>query len=224
MWTRPRRWRSAVATVVDNLAWAGRPWAASACFPTSRPTSSTTQRGMTSRTPRGAPALWRRQVRHHSPRSMIFRTRAFDAVVCGSPVALALSRPTCLPDVGTNDADMKTIAVENGSQRRSAGRHGRQPHRPAKRGCGGTSPRWRRYSRRCPASASAPVQHAQVPPRGHSPCSSRLRGGRCPRRAHAERAAARRQVVGISDAAGYLYDEAGLPVDALFRRWRLRAW
>jgi glutamate dehydrogenase (NAD(P)+) len=128
------------------------------------------------------------------------------------------------PDVGTNDADMKTIAIENGLDSvvskpadmggnridqlgAAAGGviialHALLQEMPRLR----VLPQWTHL--RLPALEALTViiqgfgavgGHAAHLLRQHLPGA---------------------KVIGISDAAGYLYDEAGLPVEALFRLWQ----
>jgi glutamate dehydrogenase (NAD(P)+) len=130
------------------------------------------------------------------------------------------------PDVGTSDADMKLIAVENGldsavSKPADMGGNRIDELGAAARGVVialevllaempglAALPQFARLRVPAPAELTVMVQGfgavgAHV---------ARILGERVPGA----------RVVGISDATGYLYDPRGLPVAELFRRWRER--
>jgi len=128
------------------------------------------------------------------------------------------------PDVGTSDADMKLIAVENGldsavSKPADLGGNRIDELGAAARG----------------VVVALEVLLAEMPRLAALPQFARLRvpapaeltvmvQGFGAVGAHAARLIGERlpgaRVVGISDATGCLYDPRGLPVDELFRRWR----
>jgi glutamate dehydrogenase (NAD(P)+) len=129
------------------------------------------------------------------------------------------------PDVGTNDADMKTIAIENGLDSAVS--------KPADMG-------GNRIDQLGAAAGGVVIALeallAEMPRLTTLPHFSRLRvpapdavtiliQGFGAVGAHAARLLRQRlpaaRVIGISDATGYLYDEAGLPVDQLFGLWEM---
>lgn len=128
------------------------------------------------------------------------------------------------PDVGTSDADMKLIAIENGldsavSKPADMGGNRIDELGAAARGVVialevlleemprlTALPQFAR--RRVPVPAELTVMIQGFGAVGAH--AARLVGERIPGA----------RVVGISDATGCLYDHAGLPVDELFRRWR----
>jgi glutamate dehydrogenase/leucine dehydrogenase/CBS domain-containing protein len=128
------------------------------------------------------------------------------------------------PDVGTNDADMKTIAIENGLDCVVS--------KPVEMG-------GNRIDQLGAAAGGIVIAlHALVEEMPRLRVLPQFANLRVPAPhkltviiqgfgavgAHAARMVRERlpgaQVIGISDAAGYLYDEGGLPVDALFRMWQ----
>jgi glutamate dehydrogenase (NAD(P)+) len=128
------------------------------------------------------------------------------------------------PDVGTNDADMKTIAIENGLDSVVS--------KPAEMGgnridqlgaaAGGVIIALHTLLEEMPRLRGLPqFAHLHVP----SPAEVTVLvqgfgavGAHAARMLHERWPGAR--VIGISDAAGYLYDAAGLPVQELFRMWQ----
>jgi glutamate dehydrogenase/leucine dehydrogenase/CBS domain-containing protein len=126
------------------------------------------------------------------------------------------------PDVGTNDADMKTIAIENGID------HGLS--KPADMGgnridqlgaaAGGTVI--------CLQALLEEMHRLRVLPQFDSLVIpgdvTVLIQGFGAVGAHAARILRDRlpeaKVIGVSDAEGYLYDPEGLPLDELFQRWQ----
>lgn len=128
------------------------------------------------------------------------------------------------PDVGTNDADMKTIAVENGLDSAVSKPADMGGNRIDQLGAaaGGIVIALEALLQEMPRLRVLPqFSTLQVPPREALTVLIQGFGAVGAHAAHmlSERLPGAR-VVGISDAAGYLYDEAGLPVDALFRRWQ----
>ena len=126
------------------------------------------------------------------------------------------------PDVGTNDADMKTIAIENGLDSVVS--------KPADMGgtridqlgaaAGGVILRCKPCWRRCRGCGAAQCTHLRVPPGRINRDHSRL-GAVGAHAAHmVHQCLPGAKVIGISDAAGYLYDEEGLPVEELLRLWQ----
>jgi glutamate dehydrogenase (NAD(P)+) len=147
-------------------------------------------------------------------------------VVRGFARLLARYRDLYLPgpDVGTNDADMKTIAIENGLDCVVS--------KPAEMGgnridqlgaaAGGVIIALHALLEELPRLHVLP-QFAHL----HFPSATEVSviiqgfgavGAHAARMVHEYVPGAK--VIGISDAEGYLYDEAGLPVDVLFRMWQ----
>jgi glutamate dehydrogenase (NAD(P)+) len=130
------------------------------------------------------------------------------------------------PDVGTNDADMKTIAIENGLDNALSKPVDMGGNRIDQLGAaaGGTiiavqalleeMPRLRKLEQ---------FAHLKIPAANELTVIIQGFGAVG---AHAARLLCERipgaRVVGVSDAVGYLYDEDGLPVDLLFRMWQER--
>jgi glutamate dehydrogenase/leucine dehydrogenase/CBS domain-containing protein len=128
------------------------------------------------------------------------------------------------PDVGTTDADMKLIAIENGldsavSKPADMGGNRIDELGAAARGIVialevllaqmprlAALPQFARL--RVPAPAELTVMIQGFGAVGAH--TARIIGERIPRA----------RIVGVSDATGCLYDPSGLPVDELFRRWR----
>ncbi|MBP1693682.1 MAG: gdhA2 [Chloroflexi bacterium] len=128
------------------------------------------------------------------------------------------------PDVGTNDADMKTIAIEGGLDNAVS--------KPADMGgvradqigaaAGGTIIALQTLLSEIPRLKALP-QFADI----HIPAPEEIKvliQGFGAVGAHAARILEEQipgaRVVGISDALGYLYDEDGLPVKLLFNMWQ----
>src|SRR5919198_1743066 len=128
------------------------------------------------------------------------------------------------PDVGTNDADVKTIAIENGLDSVVS--------KPAELGgnridrlgaaAGGIIIALHALLQEMPRLQVLPQgTHLRVPAleeltviiQGFGAVGAHAA---CMLRQHLPGA----KVIGISDATGYLYDEAGLPVEELFRLWQ----
>jgi glutamate dehydrogenase (NAD(P)+) len=128
------------------------------------------------------------------------------------------------PDVGTNDADMKTIAIENGIDHALSKPADMGGNRIDQLGAaaGGAiislqalleeMPRLRALPRFADLHIPAPDE-VSVIIQGFGAVG-----------AHAARLLKQHlpgaRVIGISDAAGYLFDEHGLPVDELFALWQ----
>jgi glutamate dehydrogenase (NAD(P)+) len=128
------------------------------------------------------------------------------------------------PDVGTNDADMRTIAIESGLDNALS--------KPAEMGgnridelgaaAGGTIIALDALLREMPRLRTLPqFSTLQIPDLDELTV---LIQGFGAVGAHAARILEERlpggRVAGISDALGYLYDERGLPVYLLFRMWQ----
>lgn len=128
------------------------------------------------------------------------------------------------PDVGTNDADMKSIAIENGMDNALSKPVEMGGNRIDQLGAaaGGTIIALEALLEEMPRLVELPqFSGLQIPEAkdlrviiqgfgavgGHAAhiLNQRLPGAR---------------VVGISDALGFLYDENGLPVDVLFQMWQ----
>ncbi len=128
------------------------------------------------------------------------------------------------PDVGTNDADMKTVAIENGLDSVLSKPADMGGNRIDQLGAaaGGVVIALQALLEEMPRLRALPqFSGLGVPP---LEALTVLVQGFGAVGAHAARMLGERlpgaRVVGISDAAGYLHDEAGLPVDGLFRRWQ----
>ncbi len=130
------------------------------------------------------------------------------------------------PDVGTNDTDMKTIAIENGLDNVVS--------KPVEMGgsrvdqlgaaAGGAIIALESLLLEMPRLKSLPqFSNLEIPQ--HNRITVIIQGFGAVG-AHAARMLQERlpgaKVVGISDALGYLYDERGLPVEALFDLWQER--
>lgn len=129
------------------------------------------------------------------------------------------------PDVGTNDADMKTIAIESGLDNavsKPADMGGSRAEQLGAAG-GGMVIALQTLLEEMPRLKSLP-QFANLPtPEGRDPKElSVLIQGFGAVGAHAAHALAAygARVVGVSDALGYLYDPYGLPVEELFQMWQ----
>jgi glutamate dehydrogenase (NAD(P)+) len=141
---------------------------------------------------------------------------------------LARYKPIFLPgpDVGTNDADMKTIAIENGLDTVVS--------KPAEMGgsrvdqlgaaAGGLVIALKALIEEAPRLRSLPqFTNLQIPAPGGITVSIQGFGAVGAHTAFMlEQGDPGVHVVGISDALGYLYDRCGLPVETLFRIWEER--
>jgi glutamate dehydrogenase/leucine dehydrogenase/CBS domain-containing protein len=128
------------------------------------------------------------------------------------------------PDVGTDDADMRTIAIENGLDNALS--------KPAEMGgnridqlgaaAGGTIIALEELTRLMPRLQVLPQFAASESP--DSGDLTLLIQGFGAVGAHAAKIACERipgvRIIGISDEQGYIFDEAGLPVDELFQAWQ----
>lgn len=128
------------------------------------------------------------------------------------------------PDVGTTDADMKTVAIENGLDSALS--------KPAEMGGN------RIDQLGAAAGGTVIALQALLDEMRRLAVLAQFAGSRLPAAdevtviiqgfgavgAHAARILGERmpgaRVIGVSDALGYLYDRGGLPVEALFRRWQ----
>jgi glutamate dehydrogenase (NAD(P)+) len=128
------------------------------------------------------------------------------------------------PDVGTNDADMKTIAIENGLDcvvSKPADMGGNRIDQLGA-AAGGVVIALEALLHEMPRLTALPhFGQLRVPA---PDAVTVLIQGFGAVGAHVARILRERmpgaRVIGISDATGYLYDEAGLPVDELFRTWQ----
>ena len=128
------------------------------------------------------------------------------------------------PDVGTNDADMKTVAAENGIDSAVSKPADMGGNRIDELGAaaGGVVIALQTLLEIMPRLKVLPqFSNLKMPP----PDQLRvLIQGFGAVGAHTARILKQRlpdaRVVGISDLDGYLYDASGLPVDALFRMWQ----
>jgi glutamate dehydrogenase/leucine dehydrogenase/CBS domain-containing protein len=126
------------------------------------------------------------------------------------------------PDVGTNDADMKTIAIENGIDNALSKPADMGGNRIDQLGAaaGGTVICLQALLEEMPRLKVLPQFDSLTIPDevtiliqgfgavgAHSACILRDRMPAA-------------KVIGISDADGYLYDPSGLPLDELFQRWQ----
>jgi glutamate dehydrogenase/leucine dehydrogenase/CBS domain-containing protein len=128
------------------------------------------------------------------------------------------------PDVGTDDADMRTIAIENGLDNALS--------KPAEMGgnridelgaaAGGTIIALEELTRLMPRLQVLPQFATSDVPAGQD--ITLLIQGFGAVGAHAAKIACERipgvRIIGISDEQGYVFDEAGLPVDELFNSWQ----
>ena len=128
------------------------------------------------------------------------------------------------PDVGTNDADMKTIAIENGMDNALSKPVDMGGNRIDNLGAaaGGTIIALQALLEEMTRLKKLPqFVNLQIPKPGKLMV---LIQGFGAVGAHASRILGERipgaRVVGISDALGYLYDQAGLPVSTLFNMWQ----
>lgn len=127
------------------------------------------------------------------------------------------------PDVGTDDADMKTIAIMNGLDNavsKPAAMGGNQVDQLGA-GAGGAIIALDTLLHEMPRLRNLPqFAHLKIPQPDQVTV---LIQGFGAFGAHAARLLGERlpgaKVVGISDALGYLYDRSGLPVDELFGLW-----
>jgi glutamate dehydrogenase (NAD(P)+) len=128
------------------------------------------------------------------------------------------------PDVGTNDADMKTVAIENGLNHALSKPIEMGGNRIDQLGAaaGGTIIALQALLEEMPRLRVLPQFNSLQLPSAED--LTVLIQGFGAVGAHAARILCQRlpgaKVIGLSDAAGYLYDEAGLPIDLLFRRWQ----
>jgi glutamate dehydrogenase (NAD(P)+) len=128
------------------------------------------------------------------------------------------------PDVGTNDADMKTIAVQNGLDHALSKPVEMGGNRIDQLGAaaGGTIIALEALLEEMPRLKNLPqFANLQIPVPEELTV---LIQGFGAVGAHAARILYQRvpgaRVTGISDAAGYLYDRDGLPVERLFQMWQ----
>ena len=128
------------------------------------------------------------------------------------------------PDVGTNDADMKTIAIENGLDSALSKPSDMGGNRIDQLGAagGGTIIALEALLEEMPRLRTLPMfSGLQVP--AASQVTLLIQGFGAVG-AHAARTLQERlpdaRVLGISDEQGYLFDPAGLPVDELFTLWQ----
>ncbi len=125
------------------------------------------------------------------------------------------------PDVGTNDADMKTVAIENGLDHALSKPVDMGGNRIDQLGAagGGVVIALTALLEELPRLRALP-QFAGLQVAGGSELTVLIQGFGAVG-AHAARILHQRlpeaRVIGISDALGYLYDPNGLPVDDLFR-------
>ena len=126
------------------------------------------------------------------------------------------------PDVGTNDADMKTIAIENGIDRALSKPADMGGNRIDQLGAaaGGTVICLQALLEEMPRLKTLPQFASLIIPEA----PTILIQGFGAVGAHVARILSERipaaKVIGVSDAAGYLFDEAGLPIEELFERWQ----
>lgn len=128
------------------------------------------------------------------------------------------------PDVGTNDADMKTIAIENGLDSVVSKPVEMGGNRIDQLGAaaGGLVIALEALLEVMPRLQALP-QFANLSLPTATDVTVMIQGfgavGAHAARLLREHLPAAR-IIGISDAAGYLYDDKGLPVDALFHMWQ----
>jgi len=131
------------------------------------------------------------------------------------------------PDVGTNDADMKTIAIENGLDNALSKPVDMGGNRIDQLGAaaGGVIIALQTLLTEMLRLRNLPqFSNLQIPP---LPDLTLLIQGFGAVGAHAARILHERlpgaKVIGISDISGYLYDEDGLPVSTLFHFWETQS-
>ncbi len=128
------------------------------------------------------------------------------------------------PDVGTNDADMKTIAIQNGLDNALSKPSEMGGSRIDDLGAagGGLVIAIDALLKELPRLQALP-QFANLTVPDPKDLTVLLQGFGSVG-AHAARILHERmpkaRVIGVSDSSGYIYDENGLPVDALFKLWR----
>ncbi len=126
------------------------------------------------------------------------------------------------PDVGTNDSDMKTIAIENGIDHALSKPADMGGNRIDQLGAaaGGTVIALQELLEEMPRLKILPQFDSLTIP---DEVTILIQGFGAVG-AHAARILSDRlpaaKVIGISDADGYLYDPNGLPLDELFQRWQ----
>jgi len=147
-------------------------------------------------------------------------------VVRGFARLLARYRDLYLPgpDVGTNDADMKTIAIENGLDSVVSKPADMGGNRIDQLGAaaGGIIIALHALLGEMPRLQVLPQwAHLRIPVLEELTVIIQGFGAVGAHAAHMLRERLPgAKVIGISDAVGYLYDEEGLPVDELFRMWQ----
>lgn len=130
------------------------------------------------------------------------------------------------PDVGTNDADMKTIAIENGLDTvlSKPAEMGGSPADELGAAAGGMVIALQALIQEMPRLKALP-QFAALEAPAPEQITVMIQGfgavGAHTARLVCERIPGAR-VVGISDAQGFLYDPSGLPVEQLFALWEER--
>ena len=128
------------------------------------------------------------------------------------------------PDVGTNDADMKTVAIENGIDHALSKPVDMGGNRIDQLGAagGGTVIALQALLEEMPRLRSLP-QFANLNIPSEENLTVIIQGFGAVG-AHAARVLRERlpkaKVIGVSDAVGYIYDEKGLPVETLFKMWQ----
>ena len=128
------------------------------------------------------------------------------------------------PDVGTNDADMKTIAIENGMDNALSKPVDMGGNRIDQIGAaaGGTIIALEALISEMPRLRALNQFSGLQIPKAHD--LTVIIQGFGAVGAHAARILCERipgaRIVGISDALGFLFDENGLPVDLLFKLWQ----
>lgn len=126
------------------------------------------------------------------------------------------------PDVGTNDADMKTIAIENGIDHALSKPADMGGNRIDQLGAaaGGTVICLQALLQEMPRLRALPQFESLTIPEEVTVLIQGF-GAVGAHSAHILRdRLPEAKVIGISDADGYLYDPSGLPLDELFQRWQ----
>jgi glutamate dehydrogenase/leucine dehydrogenase/predicted transcriptional regulator len=130
------------------------------------------------------------------------------------------------PDVGTNDADMKTIAIENGLDSALSKPVDMGGNRIDQLGAagGGLIIALDALIKELPRLKSLPQFNQLQVPEGHQVTVLIQGFGAVGAQAaiHLNQLIPGARVIGVSDISGYLYDQTGLPLETLFELWQMQ--